>query len=185
LDFAPLFMAYSLSGAAGIRSALTMLIVSIGVSAGYFHPDPSLAWVGSPWFMLLAFTATIVEFFGDKVPALDHALHLLHVALAPIAGALAAGAGDNGEQGLGLVLAAVGGANAFFVHSAKAALRVGSTATTAGLANPVISLIEDGFVVFFIVIAVLLPWVTALLVVLFTVWLVKMINRMRKSHQPA
>jgi hypothetical protein len=48
--------------------------------AGYFHPEPSLAWVGLWWFMLLAFTATIVEFFGDKVPALDHALHTLHMA---------------------------------------------------------------------------------------------------------
>jgi hypothetical protein len=70
--------------------------------AGYFHPEPSLAWVGLWWFMLLAFTATIVEFFGDKVPALDHALHTLHMALAPIAGALAAGSGDNGEPVLGV-----------------------------------------------------------------------------------
>jgi hypothetical protein len=185
LDFAPVFMAYSLSGAAGIRSALTMLIVSIGVNAGYFHPEPSLAWVGSWWFMLLAFTATIVEFFGDKVPALDHALHTLHMALAPIAGALAAGSGDNGEPVLGVTLAVLGGGNAFFVHSARTALRLGSTATTAGLANPAISLLEDGIVAFFIIVAILLPWLTALFLVLISVWIIRMINRLRTSRQRA
>jgi hypothetical protein len=183
LDFSPLFMAYALSGAAGIRSALTMLIVSMAVSAGYLHPDPHFAWVGSSWFMLLAFAATVVEFFADKVPALDHMLHAIHLALAPVVGALAAGSGDSGAPLLGIVLAMLGAGNALFVHSARAAVRVGSTATTAGLANPVISLVEDGIAVFFIVVAILLPGLAALLLVLLMVWIVSMINRFRTFRQ--
>jgi hypothetical protein len=183
LDFSPLFMAYSLSGAAGIRSALTMLIVSIGVSTGYFHPDPSLAWVGSSWFMALAFVATIIEFFGDKVPALDHALHALHVALAPLAGALTSASGGGADPVTTVAFGILGGGNALLVHMARATVRVGSTATTAGLANPAISLFEDGIVVCFIVIAVLAPWLTALLLVLFTVWVVKAISRLRPAKR--
>jgi hypothetical protein len=62
-------------------------------------------------------------------------------------------------------------------------VRVGSTATTAGLANPVISLVEDGIAVFFIVVAILLPGLAALLLVLLMVWIVSMINRFRTFRQ--
>ncbi len=180
-----LLLAYSLSGAAGLRSALSMLVVSIAVTVGFLHPNPSMMWLGSGWLIMLAFAATLVEFFGDKIPAVDHALHTVHFLLTPIAGAIVAMSGYQGDPAVDVVLALVGGGNALFVHSTRSAVRVVSSATTVGLANPLISLVEDCLAAVFILIAIFLPWLTALVLVLLTVWLVKMIKRLRASRQTA
>ena len=60
-------------------------------------------------------------------------------------------------------------------------LRAASTATTAGLANPLISLAEDGVSAIFIGVAILVPWLTALALIVLTYWLIRKIRRHRSS----
>ena len=52
------------------------------------------------------------------------------------------------------------------LHAAKATVRAGSTATTAGAANPAISIVEDVLVVVAVVLAFVLPLLALLLTVL-------------------
>jgi hypothetical protein len=52
---------------------------------------------------------------------------------------------------------AVGAPSALVPHAAKSALRAASTATTGGLANPLLSFIEDGISIALFVLAVLVP----------------------------
>ncbi|HVW69204.1 MAG TPA: DUF4126 domain-containing protein [Steroidobacteraceae bacterium] len=177
----PLFLAYSLSGAAGLRSAFTVLVVALCVHFGYLHPNPSFAWVGSWWVVGVASTAAVAEFLADKVPVLDHALHALHFILAPLAGAIVATSGYRGDLTTDLLLAVLGGSHALFIHSARSGLRAASTATTAGLANPLISLAEDGVSAIFIGVAILVPWLTALALIVLTYWLIRKIRRRRSS----
>lgn len=179
----PLLLAYSLSGAAGLRSSLVVLIVAVSAHFGYLHPNPGLAWIGSWMLICLASITTLVEFFGDKIPVLDHALHSLHFALAPAAGAIAAMSGYNGEPAIDVVLAVLGGGNALFVHSARTSVRVVSSATTFGVANLFVSFAEDVMTGFFIIIAFLAPWLTALGLILLTYWLVKKVLRLRLARQ--
>ena len=54
---------------------------------------------------------------------------------------------------------AVGAPSALVPHAAKSALRVASTAATAGLANPLLSLLEDVISVVTFVLAILAPLV--------------------------
>lgn len=180
-----LLTAYSLSGAAGIRMSWVMLVVACSVHFGYLHPSPSLAWVGSWWVIVVASIASIVDFFGDKVPVLDHALHGVHVVLAPIVGAIAAMSAYPGDPVAGAILGVAGGGNALALHAAKTTLRAASTATTLGTANPLISIIEDIAAFFFIVVAVLAPAVTALLLVLATIWIFKKVKRLGSRRQNA
>jgi hypothetical protein len=168
-----LFVTYSLSGVAGIRASKVMLAVALAVHFGYLHPNDAYDWVGSWGMILLALAGTIVDFFGDKVPVLDHALHGLHAFLTPIAGFLAMASGYHGDPLVGAILGCIGGGNAFVVHSAKAGIRAISTATTVGAANPFLSLAEDFAALCLIAIAFLLPTLTALLLLLATIGAVR------------
>jgi hypothetical protein len=61
---------------------------------------------------------------------------------------------------------AVGAPAALVPHAAKTALRAASTTFTGGLANPILSLIEDGASFVLFVLAVLVPLVVVCLLAL-------------------
>jgi hypothetical protein len=107
----------------------------------------------------------------------------LHFILAPIAGAIAAASGYHGDATTNILLAVLGGGNALFIHSARTGLRAASTATTAGVANPFISVIEDTVAALFIIASLLAPWITALVLVLATVWLIRKLHLRRTKGQ--
>jgi hypothetical protein len=97
---------------------------------------------------------------GDKIPAVDHALDVIGTPLRPAAGALLAASvlGTVSDPLTAIVLGtAVGAPSALVPHAAKSALRAVSTATTGGLANPLLSLLEDVVSIFTFVAAVLVP----------------------------
>lgn len=179
----PLLLAYSLSGAAGLRSSLVVLVVAVSTHFGFLHPNPDLAWIGSWGLIAFASVTTVGEFLGDKIPLLDHALHGLHFILAPVAGAIAAASGYNGEPAVDVVLGVLGAGNALVVHTARTGVRAASSAATLGTGNLFISFAEDVATVFYMVIAVLAPWLTALGLILVTYWLVKKMSRLRLSRQ--
>jgi Domain of unknown function (DUF4126) len=179
----PLFTAYSLSGAAGVRSSWVMFVVACAVHLGYLSPPPSLEWLGSWWLILLAGTASLIDFAGDKIPVLDHGLHGIHFILAPLVGGLSAASGYHGDPVLSVILGVAGGANALFLHTTKAGLRAASSVTTAGLANPLISLAEDALALFFIIIAILAPLFTAVAMLLATIWLVRKVKRLASRRR--
>jgi hypothetical protein len=174
-----LTLSYALSGAAGLRGPLTLLAVSIAVHTGHLHPAASLAWVGSAWVIGLAALFTVLDFIGDKIPGVDHALHAVHTVLAPVIGAVAAvsAQGDSGTSPEVLTLLA-GGANAFLVHAARSGTCLASTSTTLGVANPLISLAGDVATSVLIAIAFLAPVVAAVLLVLFTLQIIRWIRRL-------
>ena len=104
----------------------------------------------------------MIEIVGDKIPVVDHALDAIGTPLRPAAGALLAAAvmGQVSDPLTALVLGtAVGAPAALLPHAAKTALRAASTTFTGGLANPVLSLIEDGASFVLFVLAVLVPLV--------------------------
>ena len=86
-----------------------------------------------------------MEILADKFPVVDHFLDSIQAFVKPIAGAVLAASvlaelTPLQASVLGLV---TGGTVAGTVHLTKANLRVVSSATTVGLANPVLSVIED------------------------------------------
>jgi hypothetical protein len=144
---------------------------------GTLTPPPSLDWVGSWWFIALALVASVVDFFGDKIPVLDHALHSFHVALAPAAGAIAAMTGYHGDPLTTVIVGVLGGGQALALHSAKSGLRAASTVTTMGTANVLISIAEDILATVFIFTALVAPWLTAAALLVATVWLFRKLKK--------
>ena len=105
-----------------------------------------------------------MEIVGDKVPAVDHALDTLSTVLRPAAGALLAASvmWQISDPLTAIALGvAVGAPSALVPHAAKSLLRAGSTVLTGGLANPVLSLLEDVAALVLFVLAVVVPVLVA------------------------
>jgi uncharacterized membrane protein len=134
-----------LAATAGLRAFYPLLVVSVAAHFGWIRLNDSYAWLGH-WPALTAFAvAALLEFAADKVPGFDHALHAVGAVVAPVAGTVLAAStlpGIDPIVGIGLGLIA-GGVPAAAVHMTRAAVRPVSTATTAGIGNPIVSLGED------------------------------------------
>jgi hypothetical protein len=138
-----------LAACAGLRAFLPLLVVGLAGRFELVTLSQSYDWL-SGWPALMVFgVAVAVEIAGDKFPVVDHLLDTIQTFVKPCAGALltASVVSDWSPLGLTVVWIITGGATAGIVHLAKAKLRVISTATTAGLGNPALSVAEDVAVV--------------------------------------
>jgi hypothetical protein len=169
-EFLPsLALGIALAACAGLRAWLPLLLASLLARAGWLDLGPSFQFLASNKALLLFAVATFIEIVGDKVPVVDHALDMIGTPLRPAAGALLAASvlGHVSDPLTALVLGtAVGAPAALVPHAAKTALRAASTAFTGGLANPILSLIEDGVSFVLFVLAVLVPLVVVGLLLL-------------------
>jgi hypothetical protein len=138
-----------LAASCGLNTFLPLLILS---GAAHFHLlgfdpgqlNPSFQWLSSSAAFLALAAATAVEIAGDKVPLVDHLLDGFGMIARPVAGALATAAAMKTDPTVAAMLGIVlGGPTAFGFHATKAGTRAVSSATTMGLVNPVLSLIED------------------------------------------
>lgn len=105
--------------------------------------EPPFDALANPWILLLLGLLLTVEVFADKIPVVDTINDLIGTAVRPTAGAILALAGTR-EVALDPVLAAgLGLVVAGGVHGLKATSRPAVTAVSGGLANPIVSMIED------------------------------------------
>src|ERR1700719_1335257 len=86
--------AYALSTSVGLRPFLTLALASLAMHFGYLHPSHPFAALGSDGATVLLAVLAVLEFFAEKVPAVDHALHAVHFATKPVAAAVLIGATD-------------------------------------------------------------------------------------------
>jgi len=176
-DFLPsLALGVALAACAGLRAFLPLFLAGLLARAGWLDLGPSFEFLGSTKALVLFGLATVVEVLGDKIPAIDHALDALGTPLRPAAGALLAASviGVVSDPLTALALGtAVGAPAALVPHAAKSALRAASSTLTGGLANPVLSLIEDGLALVLFALAVLVPLVVVGLLALALVLVVR------------
>ena len=169
MDAATFATAYALSTSAGIRPFLTLAIASLAMHFGYIHPSHAFAFLGSDGATLLLAGIAVLEFGSDKIPGVDHALHMLHFAVKPVAAAIVVGSAipDVGVTPDALMGAAA--LNAIGVHAGVAAMRGASTSLTLGMANPLVSFLEDFAAFASTALAIALPFVGATLAAILTI----------------
>jgi Domain of unknown function (DUF4126) len=158
-------LAVALAACAGLRAWLPLLLAGALSRAGVLELGESFRILGSNKALALFALATVIEVLGDKIPMVDHALDLLSTFLRPAAGAVLAasvfGRILDPVQSVALGVA-VGAPSALVPHAGKAALRAASSSFTAGLANPMLSLLEDGITLVLFTLAVVVPVLVAL-----------------------
>ncbi len=160
----------SLAAAVGFRIFAPMLLVGIAAKTGHLHLADGFEWLGSDLAILMLGIAAITEITAYFFPFFDHILDTISAPVAMGAGTLLmASTLIEMEPWLRWAIALVaGGGTAGLIHTATSALRVGSTTTTGGLANPVFATMEVGGATALTILAIILP-LAALMVVVFMI----------------
>ena len=162
-------LGFGLAASSGLRAFLPLLMLALAAHWNLFGVglSGSFAWLGSPLALAALSVATVVEIAGDKIPVVDHGLDSIGTVIRPLAGTLAAAAVLNmGDPATAALLGLVIGAPvALSVHGAKAGTRGVSSATTLGVANPVVSIFEDVIAFTVTLLALLSPLLVPLMLV--------------------
>jgi hypothetical protein len=177
-----------LAACAGLRAWLPLLLAGALARGGFIELGPSFRFIASNRALALFGAATLVEVVGDKFPAIDHALDALSTVLRPAAGTLLAASvmWQVSDPLTALALgAAVGAPSALVPHAAKSLLRAGSTALTGGLANPLLSFVEDAATVVLFILAVVVPVLVAAGLLLLALLVVRRFARRPAPAAPA
>ncbi|HEY7123680.1 MAG TPA: DUF4126 domain-containing protein [Ktedonobacterales bacterium] len=156
-----------LSSSTGLRAYFPLFALGIAASLGLVPLEKNFEVLTNPILLVVLGGLSVLEVVADKFPAVDHVSDIIHTVIRPIMGAVIFAGTDNIVSmhssvvagGLGLLLA--GG-----VHSAKALTRPAVTASTVGVGNPVVSIIEDVLVVLLVVLALVVPIIALVLLVL-------------------
>jgi len=180
--------AFGLSASAGLNAYVPLLIVAL---AARFTDWIQLA---SPWDALESWWVIgaivilgVVEFFADKVPAVNHLNDVIQTFIRPAAGAVLFAASTDVVTGLHPALGIIAGLLvAGSVHVVKsAAIRPAVTATTGGSGNVPVSVAEDVLATILSILAVLVPVLIAALIIVVTAFIVWWIWRRANREQLA
>jgi hypothetical protein len=177
-------LAVALAACAGLRAWLPLLLACALSRAGWLQLGDSFRFLGSNQALALFAIATALELIGDKIPAVDHTLDMLGTVLRPAAGALLAASvlGHVSDPLTAVVLGTALGAPAALVpHAAKSVLRAASTTLTAGLANPVLSVLEDAATLMLFALAVLVPLVVIAILAVMLHFVARRLSRPRTA----
>jgi hypothetical protein len=177
-----LAMGFALAATVGLRTFLPLLAAGLLARFGYVDLGSSFEWMGRTATLIVFGSAVVFEILADKVPGLDHALHVVESFAKPVAGTLvAASLFTNLDPMTAVVIGLIGGGTiAGAVHVAKGTTRAASTALTGGLGNPVLSLFDDILAVGGIVLAVLAPIIAALIVLILVIGGLRLIFKRRR-----
>jgi Domain of unknown function (DUF4126) len=179
-----LALAIALAACAGLRAWLPLLLTGALSRWGLLTLGESFRFLGSNRALAIFAIATALELVGDKIPAVDHSLDMLGTVLRPAAGALLAASvlGHISDPLTAIVLGtAVGAPAALVPHAAKSVLRAASTTLTAGLANPILSVMEDAATLMLFALAVLVPLVVIALLAVMLYLVARRFSRSRSA----
>jgi hypothetical protein len=181
--------AFGLSASAGLNAYIPLLVVALLAKFTNFI-QLSSPWnaLESWWTIGILVVLSAVEFFADKIPAVNHVNDLIQTLVRPTAGAILFAASTSVVTDLEPVLALILGLFvAGSVHAVKTvAVRPAVTATTGGAGNVPVSIAEDILSTVLSIIAAVMPVIIATIMVLVTAliiwWIWRRINANRAKN---
>ncbi|MCS6964194.1 DUF4126 domain-containing protein [Thermoflexus sp.] len=176
--------AFGLAAAAGLNAYIPLLVVALLARfTDWLRLAPPYDTLTHPALIGLLILLALIEFFADKIPAVDAVNDGLQTFVRPAAGAILFGAQTGAIEEIHPVLAmACGLLVAGGVHGLKAVLRRGIQATAPPLApitTPMVSALEDLASLALTLIAILAAWVLLVLVALLGIWGWRRVRRAR------
>ena len=167
-EFLGIFTSFGLSTSAGLNAYLPLLIVALVARfTNWIDLNEPFDVMSSWWIIGLLIVLVIVEILADKIPVVDSTNDLVQTFVRPIAGAILFAANANAIADVHPILAMICGLLlAGGVHAIKATARPVVTATTAGVANPIVSTVEDVLSAITAFLAILLPTLLAIVLLL-------------------
>ena len=173
-----------LSAACGFRVFVPLLVMSVASLMGWFEPMKGFEWLAMPSVCIALAVATICEITAYYIPWVDNALDTTSTPAAMIAGTLTTRAVSSGEMSQFASWAAaiiIGGGTAGAVQMSTVAVRGLSTATTGGIANPVVSTGEWIGAFLLSILSLLVPVLVVIVVLMMVVWSVRWVRRKKQE----
>ncbi len=176
-----LFLGLGLAASVGFRVFLPLFALSLAAYFNVWELNDSWQWIGSVAALITLGVATVVEIFAYFIPWVDNVLDSMAVPLAAIAGTavmVSTVAGLDPVVTWSLAIIA-GGGTATAIKGAGAASRLASTATTAGLANPVVATVETATAVAVTTASIFAPFLAVVLVIIILFVIFRIYRKLR------
>ncbi|MFK8055105.1 MAG: DUF4126 domain-containing protein [Saprospiraceae bacterium] len=161
-----------LSAATGMRIFLPALIASVATNQGYISPAEGFEWMASLPAIIAFATASVVELGAYYIPWVDNALDTVAGPGAILAGGLIATSFFQIEsEALQWILGMIaGGSAAGGIQAGTTLLRGMSTASTGGIANPIVSTGKNLGAFFLSLLTILSPIVAIAMLLSIIIW---------------
>lgn len=191
-----LLTGFGLATAAGLNAYIPLLALGLLSRFTDLVTLPhGWAWLENGWVMTIVAALLVVEIVADKIPALDSINDAVQTFVRPTAGGIVFGSGTAAQtsavadpgafaQSGQWIPVAIGVVTALVVSLTKSTVRPAANVATAGMAAPVLSIVEDITSVGLVFLAILVP-VLVLVAVLALVWAVIRIVRRRRRKAAA
>lgn len=176
-----IFLGIGLAASVGFRVFLPLFALSLASYFGVWELNDNWQWIGSLAAVITLGVATLVEVFAYFIPWVDNLLDSFAVPLAAIAGtAVMVSTVANLDPVVTWSLAIIaGGGTATAIKGASATSRLASTATTGGLANPLVSTVETGTALVVTTASIFMPVVAAVLVIVILFIIFRIYRKLR------
>ena len=188
MDIFNIFSAFGLSASAGLNAYIPLLVVSLMAKyTDLIHLQEPWDVMTSWWVIGVLIFLSLIEFFADKIPAVNHVNDIVQSFVRPTAGAIVFAATATQIGDVNPVLALIAGLLVSGgVHAVKSlAIRPAVTATTGGAGNIPVSMAEDAASTAVSFLSVIVPVVIACVLVLITTIIVtRMIFKKRRTEPP-
>lgn len=185
MDILGIFSAFGLSASAGLNAYIPLLVVALLARFTNLiklqQPWDALA---SWWIIGLLMVLSLIEFFADKVPAVNHINDIVQTFIRPTAGAIVFAASANVLTEVSPILSlACGLLVAGGVHAVKTAMiRPAVTATTAGTGNVPVSILEDVVSTIVSVLSVVVPILVVVFLIILIAWVISNQQKRKSYH---
>ncbi len=178
-----ILMSFGIAAPAGFNAYLALLLVGLGDRFNWISLQSPYDVLQSTPVLVGLGVLLSVEVVADKIPALDSLNDIVGTLVRPASGAFLFAAGNTVLTDSSPVLSFIlGGVSAGTLHAFKAGTRPIWTATTGGLANPVVSVFEDLFVGTVVILGMLVPVVAVLVLLTVLAFAVLMVLRLRRGY---
>jgi uncharacterized membrane protein len=188
MELLSIFTAFGLSFSAGLNAYIPLFIIgSLAHYTNLIKLSSPYDVLANPWALVILGVLIIIEFLADKIPAINHINDGIQTLFRPVAGAIAFAATAGVVTDLHPVLALTCGLLvAGGVHTVKSAIvRPAVTATTGGVGNTPVSILEDITATVVSFLSILIPILIVFILMLFVVLIVMWWRQRARSHNPA
>lgn len=178
-----IFLGIGLAASVGFRIFLPLFALSLSAYFNVWELNDNWVWIGSLPALITLGVATVVEIFAYFIPWVDNLLDTVAVPLAAIAGTavMVSTVADLDPIVTWTLAIIAGGGTATAIKSTSATGRVASSATTGGLANPILGLVETVVAVVMTAVAIFVPILAVILVVIILFVLFRLYKKLRSK----
>ena len=185
MDILGIFSAFGLSASAGLNAYIPLLVVALLARfTNLLKLQQPWDAISSWWIIGLLVVLSLIEFFADKVPAVNHINDIIQSFIRPAAGAIVFAASANVITDVSPILSlACGLLVAGGVHGVKSAVvRPAVTATTAGAGNVPVSILEDVTSTIVSILSIVVPIIVVVLLIILLTWIISRRQQKKMYH---